>query len=326
MDQTHIGYTYWQQPVRNAMPGVQEIQVPPRGELGVAVEGSEASWPSDAGGAATLPALSVFDGQPRYIDIFNRGRQPFEYSVSASQPWLQTAVPRGTVERELRIWVSARWPEVPVGAERAVVTVTGPDGARVDVAVPILNPRSPRPGDLDGFVEANGYVSMEAEHFTRAIAPQGREWMVIPNHGRTLSGVTGWPVPAAPLDPTGGMRLEYWMYLFTKGTVSVEAQVAPTQKFQPGSGFRYGVSFDDEAPQVVNLHRDESLAAWEREVADGAKVLTSKHSIAAPGYHTLKIWALDPGVVIQKLVVRTTAPRRSYLGPPESPRGPIAVR
>jgi len=224
--------------------------------------------------------------------------------------------------------VSARWPEVPVGAERAVVTVTGPDGARVDVAVPILNPRSPRPGDLDGFVEANGYVSMEAEHFTRAIAPQGREWMVIPNHGRTLSGVMGWPVTAGagPLDPTGGMRLEYRMYLFTKGTVSVEVQVAPTQKFQPGSGFRCGVSFDDEAPQVVNLHRDESLAAWEREVADGAKVLTSKHSIAAPGYHTLKIWALDPGVVIQKLVVRTAAPRRSYLGPPESPRGPVAGR
>ena len=45
MDQTHIGYTYWQQPVRNAMPAVQEIQVPAPAEMGVSIEGSEASWP-----------------------------------------------------------------------------------------------------------------------------------------------------------------------------------------------------------------------------------------------------------------------------------------
>ena len=78
MDQTHIGYTYWQQPVRNAMPAVQEIQVPAAAEMGVAIEGSEASWPGGAGGPAALPALSVFDRQPRYVEVFNRGQQPFE--------------------------------------------------------------------------------------------------------------------------------------------------------------------------------------------------------------------------------------------------------
>ena len=116
------------------------------------------------------------------------------------------------------------------------------------------------------------------------------------------------------------------MYLFAQGDVSVDAYLAPTQKFQPGPGLRYGVSFDDEVPQEVNLHADGSLAAWEREVANGVKILTSRHAIAQSGYHVLKFWALDPGVVIQKLVVRTGAPRPSYLGPPESARGRAAVR
>ena len=40
MDQTHLGYTFWNQPVRNAMPGVQEIQLTRGSELGVAIEGS----------------------------------------------------------------------------------------------------------------------------------------------------------------------------------------------------------------------------------------------------------------------------------------------
>jgi hypothetical protein len=249
------------------------------------------------------------------------------FSVEVGNPWLQVDVPRGTIDRERRIWVSARWSDVPVGTDRGALTVTGPDGTRIEVVVPILNPPAPRPSELNGFVEANGYVSIEAEHYARAVAPAGREWKVIPDHGRTLSGVTPWPVTtAAVADPTHGMRLEYQMYLFSHGAVSVDAYLAPTQKFQPGPGFRYAISFDDETPQVVNVHADESLAAWERAVADGVKLLTSRHAIERPGYHVLKFWGLDPGVVIQKLVVNTSAPRRSYLGPPESVRGRTAAR
>ena len=69
MDQTHIGYTYWQQPVRNAMPAVQEIQVPPRGEMGLAVEGSEASWPGGAGAAGAAGAERVRRAAPLPRDL-----------------------------------------------------------------------------------------------------------------------------------------------------------------------------------------------------------------------------------------------------------------
>jgi hypothetical protein len=325
MDQTHIGYTYWNQPVRNAMPAVQEIQISQPADMGLAVEGSEASWPGGPG-EPTTPALSVFDGVPRYIDVFNRGRQPFDFSVEAAEPWLQVDVSRGTVDRERRISVSARWTDVPIGTERGTLTITGPNDVKIRVVVPVLNPPAPRPDTLDGFVEANGYVSIEAEHFTRAVAPTGRQWTVIPNHGRTRSGVTAWPVtaPSATTAAADGMRLEYQMHLFWQGTVSVDVHLAPTQKFQPGAGLRYAVSFDDEAPQVVNVHADDSLGAWEKAVADGVKILSTRHAIARPGRHVLTFWSLDPGLVLQKIVVYTGRPRPSYLGPPESARGPAA--
>jgi hypothetical protein len=35
----------------------------------------------------------------------------------------------------------------------------------------------------------------------------------------------------------------------------------------------------------------------------------------------LTFWSLDPGLVLQKVVVYTGRPRPSYLGPPESARG-----
>jgi hypothetical protein len=321
MDQTHIGYTYWNQPLRNAMPGVQEIQPSAEAEMGVAIEGSEASWPGD-GREPVMPALDVYSKQPRYLEVFNRGRAPFEFTVQPSQAWLKAEPASGSVGHDQRVLVSADWSQAPTGTATGTLVVAGPNGARVSVKVPLLNPATPRPEELDGFVESDGYVSIEAEHYTRAVAPAGRSWARIPGHGRTLSGMMTRPVTAEGLTPgTDGMRLEYRVHLFGSGSFGVDVYLAPTQKFQPGPGLRYAVSFDDEAPQVVNVHADGSLAAWETSVADGVTVLRTKHTIAAPGEHVLKYWALDSGLVLQKLVVDTGGVRPSYLGPPESVQG-----
>jgi hypothetical protein len=174
------------------------------------------------------------------------------------------------------------------------------------------------PDELEGFVETDGCVSIEAGHFTRAVETNAVLWKNLPDFGRTLSGMTTFPVtaPSQILSPAAA-RLEYRMYLFHEGPVSVEVYLAPTQKFQPGAGFRYGISFDDETPQIINVHADYSQAEWERSVKDSVRILTSKHVIGQPGYHVLKLWAIDPGLVIEKLVVNTGGVRPSYLGPPE---------
>jgi hypothetical protein len=321
MSQTHLGYTYWNQPPRNVMPPVTEMQVPKPADMGVAVEGGADVWPGPAGDKLALPTLDVFEARPRHIEIFNRGQQPFDYKVTASAPWIVLDKPAGRVEREQRVGVDVRWADVPPGVVGATLTVSGPNGAKTTVAVPLRQTGDgPRAAKGD-FIETSGVVSMEAEHYTRAVAPEKRQWLRIPDHGRTLSGMTTLPVDAAP-DEVPRMRLEYQMQLTTKGKVTVRATLAPTQKIQPGAGLRYAISFDDEAPQIVNVHADRSEKAWERTVSDGATVLTSQHVIESAGKHTLKFWVIDPAIVLQKLVVDTGGQRDSYLGPPESPRAP----
>ena len=319
MSQTHLGYTYWNQPPLNVMPPVTEVQLPEASGMGVAVEGSEFAWPGQNGDRLTLPALEGYGSQARYIDVFNRGRQPFKYTVKASEPWVVLSRTGGKVEQEERVTVDVRWADVPAGADGATVTVEGA-GGRAVVKIPLRAPVQAAPGS---YVETQGVVAIEAEHYANAVAKPGWQWLRIPDHGRTLSAMTTLPASAALAVPGGaeGMRLEYRVHLLKAGEVTLHTTLAPTLKFQPGSGFRYAVSFDGEAPQTVNVHADGKQAFWERAVSDGAVVFKTKHKLAA-GEHTLKFWAVDPALVLQKLVIGAGGLKPSYLGPPESPRAP----
>ncbi len=341
MSQTRLGYTYWNQPPLNVMPAVSEVQVPAAGALGVAVEGSAAAWPGPGGDTLALPALDAYERRPRFVEVFNRGAQPVRYAVTADQPWIVLSREAGSVAVQERVHVDVRWAEVPREARQATLTISGDDGSRAKVRVPLRQ----RDAALDAgagegrggrFVETGGVVSVEAAHFARQVAPQGRSWLLVPDHGRTMSAMTMLPAAAPPLpDPvlpagagagTGpdagapAMRLEYDVALSKPGALTLHTTLAPTQKFQPGEGLKFAVSIDDEPPQVVNMHADTSMAAWERSVSDGAVTLRTRHSVARAGAHTIKFWAISPGVVLQKLVLDAGGLKPSYLGPPESPR------
>ena len=247
MDQTHIGYTYWQEPPRNTMPAVKEIELPAAAAMGVAIEGSAAAWPA-ATGDAVLPGFDVFNQPRRYIDVFNRGKAPFEFTATPSAPWIVLSATKGTVEKEQRLWVSVDWSRAPRGITGGSVTIAGA-GTPVTVKLQAANPQTPARSALKGFVEADGYVSIEAEHFTRKIDAGPVHWDKIDDYGRTLSAMTVFPVTAASATPPQSPHLEYEMYLFDPGKVEVEAILSPTLNFVPGRGLRYAISFDDQPPQ-----------------------------------------------------------------------------
>ena len=318
MDQTHIGYTYWQQPPVNAMPKVTEIEIPAAAQIGVAVEGSTLAWPGTASGA-TLPPFDNFNQQRRYIDIFNRGREPFGFSATSSVSWIMLSEANGMVEKERRLWVSVDWGKVPVGVASGSVKITGGGTQEVIVNVSASRPENLTRDSLDGFVESDGYVSVEAAHYKRKVDGPAARWEKVDDLGRTLSSLTVFPVTAQSVTPPRDSPcLEYKLYLFDPHSVEVEAILAPTLNFVPGRGLRYAISFDDEVPQVIDALAQNTAIDWETSVKDSVRKVKSTHSLAGTGYHTLKFWMVDPGVVLQKLVVNLGGVKPSYLGPPES--------
>ena len=320
MDQTHIGYTTWRDPPTNIMPNVNTIEVPVAAKLGVAVEGSRDAWPGSSSTPA-LPQIDVFNQQRRYIEIFDRGQTTFEFTAKASEPWVSVSTTQGTVEKnkDQRLLVSVDWSKAPKGTNTAFVKITGA-GDEVKVSVEAFHPETPARAALQGFVETNGYVSIEAEHYTKTDAGPVR-WEKISDYGRTLSSMTIFPVTAESVaPPRNSPCLEYKMYLFKAGKVNVEAILAPTLNFVPGRGLRYAVSFDDQPPQVVDALSHNSTEDWSESVKDSVRKVTSTLDAGAPGYHTLKFCMVDPGVVLEKIVVDAGGVKPSYLGPPESYR------
>jgi hypothetical protein len=325
MDQTHLGYTGWADPPVNSLRAIklQKVEAPKSAMMGVAIEGSENIWPGTET-EAVLPEFDVFNRQVRWIDIFNKGIKPFKFKAASKESWLRISNPVGIVEKDLRLSVMIDWDKIPAGKNVGKIRIKGA-GKKVTVMVRAFKPAEITPETLNGFVEGNGYVSIEAEHFTRNTAAGKSQWSVIEDFGHTLSAMrAAAPADNPPLTPgKDSPCLEYRMYLFTAGNVDVEAVFSPTLNFMSGRGLHYAISFDDNEPQIVTLVPEKFNAQngnreWEQTVMDNARFSVTKHSIANPGYHTLKVWMVDPGPVLQKIVVNTGGVRPSYLRPPES--------
>ncbi len=330
MDQTHMGYTSWRDPEKNSLDHIKLLEpaVPAEGALGVAVEEATAAWPG-AEGAPVLPRFDSFNRQSHWIDVFNRGQSPIRFTASASAPWIRVSAAEGRLDAQqpqARLQVSIDWAAAPRGKASGVVTVTS-GGTSVPVQVAALQPAGLSPDSVRGFVESAGYIAIEPEHVTRTAPVGDRKWQRIEDYGRTLSGMRAEaPAHSESVEPgPGSPVLEYDVYLLEGGPVEVTTITSPTLNFVPTRGLRYAISFDDQPPQIITLVPQGYQAAhsnmdWERVVADNARHSRSKHEVTGVGRHTLKIWMVDPAVVVQKIVINTGGLKPSYLGPKESLR------
>ena len=228
------------------------------------------------------------------------------------------------VVKQFRLQVTIDWAKAPTGTSEGEVTIHG-GGSSETVKVTISNPREITPRSLRGFVEADGYVSIEAEHYSKTAAAGGARWEKIPAFGRTLSAMSVFPVDSASKEPgAASPSLEYRMYLFHAGKADVNAILGPTQNFVPGRGLRFAMAFDDQPPQIIDTLEHNTQRDWEETVKDSVRYVKSSFTLAQPGYHTLKIWMIDPGIVIEKLVVDLGGVKPSYLSPPESYHSAVA--
>lgn len=325
MDKPHIGYTGWDAPRKNTLDAIKltEIEVPDSAIMGIGLEGTELSWPNSTS-KASLPQFDVFSNQERYIEIFNKGKLPFDYTITTDVPWLTIGEAKGTIsDKDKRIWLKLDKQNLPAGEKEGIVRISGA-GKEVQVLVSAFNPAESKE-KMSGFIESAGLISIEAEHYSKNTASENSQWLKVEDYGLTLSGMRA-TAPANTPAATPGKNapcLEYPLYLFSKDSAEITIVTSTLLNYMPNRDIKLAVSFDDEKPSYITNVPDKfkvhwSNPDWAETVVKQARQCKTTLKITKPGAHVLKVWMIDPGVIVQKILINTGGLKPSYLGPNET--------
>lgn len=107
------------------------------------------------------------------------------------------------------------------------------------------------------FVERDGIVSMEAEHFAANESKDGKEWKCLKEYGKTLSSMKVYPMGTNFDKPGEGPSLSYSVLIREGGEYTLRVITAPTNSLEDGRNMRYAVSFDDGSASEVKTVLDE---------------------------------------------------------------------
>ncbi|HEY6527347.1 MAG TPA: glycosyl hydrolase 115 family protein [Cellvibrionaceae bacterium] len=317
MDQSHLGYTNWNNPEGDQLPALAEYVPGDYAEMGIAVEGITPAWPAPGRYELKFDNNGKAD---RELTLFNRGARAYEFTATAS-PWIQLSQAKGTVNSEVRIVSKIDWAKLPEGISEGEISVRGTGWQAAKIPVKAIKSAIQINKKARGFIEADGYIAIEAANFKKSYASDGIQWQEIAQHGLTKSSISPFPVTDKSfIDLKHAPFVEYPLTLFTSGTVTVETILAPSWPFVPGRGLRYAVSIGDEEPKIVDFLAGfkDGDANWEAAVENGMRVGQSKHVISKPGPQILRLYAIDSGVTVQRIHINTGGLLPSYLGPLES--------
>lgn len=341
MAQNHVNYTVWDSP----STGIKQDYAPKTGgvvpdagsELAVRVQYSDKIL---RGGTAELTAFSSLTRESRYIDIFNAKSFPFPFTVTTDADWLTLSAKEGVCVNQTRIELTADWSKVTANA-KGTVTVSGAGGTvTVNVSADLFVKKIAFPDNT--YVETQGYVSINPARFTASAAVEDAQWTAIDNLGREGDSVKVLPNGQYYTDAKDAPYVEYTFYIQTPGEYRLNAFITPSNNAKSAletpvtEQLRFAAQFDEGTLQTKSGLLSSSFsvngALWNFGVMNNARVIAFDTATLEAGLHTLRVYAMDPGVVLQKLVVAPAAAKtvdignapqtqhfmNAYFGPPES--------
>ena len=115
-------------------------------------------------------------------------------------------------------------------------------------------------------------------------------------------GVLMQPFDTPSFEPDSAPYVEYEIDL-KEGDRTIEVRTLPTLHVYEGREARYAVQLGEEAPQIFSIHTDDFSAEWRWNVLRGYSSRSMTIPSACRGKQTLKIYLLDPGIVLQEILI-----------------------
>ena len=162
--------------------------------------------------------------------------------------------------------------------------------------------------------DADDRVIIEAEHASAFVPGADAKWKILRGLGYNGAAVAIFPTTVAVRATPEKILAEspclnYNVALRRAGDWKITLRTLPTFSVESGQPQRYAVAFDDAPPQIVSLKPgiSEKDPGWQENVMRNAAITSSRHAVKSAGAHTLKIWMVDPGIVIDTVAAEPGA-------------------
>lgn len=251
MSDIHIGYEQWSMPKENKLPEMQEVVPLSTPTMGVAIEGSELSWPG-ASQSAQLPVFDLLNKRSYYIDVFNKGIGSFEFKAKADRPWIKLSQNKGKVDKETRIMVTIDRSKLKNNSGEGSIEITQNETV---VLVKVTAAGYTLPVTKEPYYGGLGEFSIPASKFNAAIEGKEAKWVFYPDLGRAEGCMGISPVTAQSATIATAPRLEYKIYIPADGSLTAFLGILPVQDVNPERGLRIAVSIDKEQPQLIDARQ-----------------------------------------------------------------------
>ncbi|MDO5970737.1 glycosyl hydrolase 115 family protein [Flavivirga aquimarina] len=319
-----------------------------KASIGLALEGYQMEVNQDIinSYADVLPVFNSYTNSNYFIDVFLKGQGTVAWEAKPKADWIKISETKGTLNNnagneEKRLWVSIDWAKVPKGENKkeaplghdfqlippsykvnsAIDFVSG--DKIITIGISVYNPEYDILKDYSGFIEDKGFISINAENFSRKKSGTQANWEIFEGIGYTNNVITALPRTAkSEVDlksiEQNSPALEYDFYAFNFGEVDVRLQAIPTHAPHTGRGVRCAVAIDDAEPVIVDFQTFGRSDTWKQNVLKNASVKSVKQIVNKAGKHTLKIWMVDPGVMLDQILIDLGGWKSSYAFPNET--------
>jgi hypothetical protein len=306
-------------------PEITAININGAEEWSIAPEGLVRKDSSLLKGGMTLPDFDDIHKQQYFIDIFLSDRQTVSWTAAVSHTWIKLSQNKGVLTSEAgknqkRIWVNIDWSKLPVPQLSGEIIFKAGDKQMI-VEVNALKINAPALSNYKGFIENNGFVSMHAANFSRGkTGRQLFQWQVLEGLGCTGKVLQALPFKMAdgniPADTLSFIKnnasVEYDFYTFTAAAAEVSVFTLPTHPLNNKYSMRYAVSVDDGPLKIIDFRIFGRSEEWKQNVLSNRAERKIQLPFLKKGNHTLKIFAVDPGVILDEIRIDLGGLKRSY--------------
>ena len=298
----------------------------PADGVGAACENQETA------GSGTLRFNSASPADQHYFDVFDKNSVEEGWIAETSADWITLSCTEGTVATEQRVLVSVNWSKVTADTEGTITVYnTDENGEKTD-AVAVFTVEATvfaGYGSQVGYVAANGYAAIEAEHYTKAVeGKDGSYWTVLESNGQHESTMKALPSGDYHTeDWANTAQLHYNVYFEEAGTYSLTLNRLPTlsegktaEGVDRTTNIAVGVGSASPTTLVGWTYGEENAVVWRQNVLRQYEPLTCQITVEQ-GWNTIVVYRVDSDIVWDRMIIRMeddAAPEGLY-GPVESP-------